>query len=1547
MTVRWKPLLILSGLFVVIAVVGVVAMAYTLLPRGASDILPAARAERAAKKYDNALVHYRRALQKDGKNPEIHEELAGLFQEWAEQAPEEKKAELHGARLVALTDAAKYGKTLIGPRRQLLEDAMQHDEAGPGVYWAKEVLGVEPANADAHYVIAAEALEERMPNIPEIKRDLAALQAARAPAVRIAWIQARIAQLTGDDGALKGTLEQARGRTLADQASPVDRMALLRLRALDVQTTTDFGKVPERVEALVKEASRMRTGPAQAPGRIVRVGLLLEQIQRSLMPQGSSVDPSTQAQRSALVEAIDRETEAIFKKALAASSQPNLQIYLSYADHLRFRGRREECLKVVDEGLKSPAAARKNTAAVVMGLHAVAVETALANPKDPDRLAKATPHIKELIACTFPRYQGLGHLFQGAIDLEQSGAAAATPATSPGERGGEGRERDQALSTPQQARFRVSALNHLKAAATQLPDIAEAQARYGVALVLSKEPGLGRQYLLKAVRQGNLDPQYQVWAAWSMVQAGYPEEAEPIVAHLFDEIAGGRQPKALEGTLHLLSAEIHQARRSPEELKQAMAEYDRAIAAGQPVNAIIQLRRAQIDVQLGQPEQALKRIETLRAQGRGGPAAEQLAVLTLQQTGKADLARTTLDAARRRYPRSEELAGLDAATYIRANQPKEADRVLTAFLAQDPENIGIALMRAQVLADLLDDVKEARKLLVNLAERSDNSAPLVQLALLDLKQRDYSAVSSTIARIRSRWKEAAAADLLEAQLALDQENLTAASASFDAALKKDPNNKMVLFWKAQLDSQMGAAPEAARTLESIVKERPIKELDQGLSLTAAAESALANLALASGDLDAAIQRFEELRGAGGDTLRRSDRWQLVTAYAAKGQWPAATQEMTGLLNDLKSPPTNDERVRAANLYRQHGDEPAAQAQLDAVLKVNPAHPAAVVTRAYLLAEAKQLDAAATLLRQAITQAKEQPPAVFFLMLAAIENRRPPADTAPGRALATIDQGLAVQGEALELVQAKYQLLKQTQDARAALAFVEAKARDSGNDDFRRLLVEVYGEQKDYAGAERILRTLFKKNPKDPAVAANLVRLAMLRAMDAAGRNDDAQRRNYEDQAATLIREFRVQFPTALAFLQLECDLAVRRSDMARAVAITQEMDKVAKNSTAGPLTRARLYAAQGRTREVADAYSEALERNPRQPDVRILLGQTCLKLDQADEALRQARLVLEVDKNQPDALLLQAKALAQQAGPDSQVSARRAQAIAQLWGALKAQPRFVNAYHMIAEIEMMDRHRDKAANALKAGLKAVPEDAAGLASLVEILTEPRDDGRKPGSAELAEAQALAQSVGTSDPGGKLLLALAVGFHKAGQLDLALPWAEKAAAKLDAPVVHLNYGDLLLSVAEATKDPAQARSCFERAVAQYDLVLKTQERSVEAINNKAWILHTHLGDSRAALDLALGLLKRSDPALLPGEFFDTLGTVQQATGRTRDAEMSYAEGLRKAPDHAVLNYHMGKLLLAEHNRKALPYLERAYANRSRLSPKVADEVATLMKQATRE
>ncbi|AGA25824.1 hypothetical protein Sinac_1442 [Singulisphaera acidiphila DSM 18658] len=1540
MTVRWKPLLVLSGLFLVIAVVGVVAIAYTLIPRGSSDILPQARAARSAKQYEKALIHYKRALQKDGRNAAIHEEIAKLYDEWTEQVPPEKQSEMQARRIESLITAARYGKSLKEPRRLLLADAIRRGVGPDCLLWANELFGMEPTNLDARYVLASETLEEKTPKIPDVKRHLEALVTAKASPIRINWIKARLAQQLRDSTAIEDAMQQTRALSLPADAGTLDRMALLRLRELDVLTTPpkDLEALTARVETLQTEVQTVLAGAPLAPTRLARLSALLEGVQKSLTRIASTSEPKTRASLTSLVDAIDGNVESLFQKALEEVNRPELQVYLSYAEHLRFRSKRAECLAIVEKALRLPLAARPNNAETVLGLHTIAVEVALRDPEDKERFTKAGPHIAKLVESSSTIYQGLGHLFQGSIELENSGVSAVgrgkTPPTAP---------------NPAQLKLRASALNHLKLAAAQLPEFAEAHARYGVALVLSQETGLGRQYLQRAMRMGTLEPQYQIWAAWSIVQAGYPEEAAPIVDSLLAQVAQGQLPRELEATLHLLSGEVHQARRSTGDLELARAEFEKSFAKGETPTPPVQLRLAQIDGQLGRPEEALKRIESLRQQNAGGAAAEHLAVLILQEQDKNDEARTTLDEARKRFPDSDELVGLDAAMLVKDEKGEEANTVLAQYIARNPDNIGIALAHAQLLSDTLKKPEEARKVLLTAADRSDNSGPLVQLALLDLRMHDHAAVATTIGKIRTRWKEAAIGDLLDAQLALDQNDLTGAVTHFDAALKKDPGNKLVQFWKAQLDSRTGSTEEARESLEEIARAKPTKEVDGGLSLMTAAESSLAAIALETGDPDSAINRLEVLRGKGQNNiggLTRADRWQLVTAYSAKGEWTTAKREIASLLNDTKTKPSFDERVRGANFYRVHDEDEAALAQLDYVIQVDPSHPPAVVSRAYILARGKKYNEASALLTKAIAATtKEKPPAVFFLMQAAVDSLTEPKDNASERALATLEKGLDLQPDSRELVHAKYRVIQLLKGDKEAIAYVEAKAEAGPKPVFRRMLVEIYSKHNDLTGAERVLRQLLADSPKDALVAANLVRVVGLQAIQASQQNKPDVEQTLNEKVAGMIREFRTRFPTDLTFLQAECDLAARRGDLTRATAITQEMDKISKGSSSGPLTRAKIYASQGRLRETAEAYVEALERNPRQFDVRLMLGQTRLRLNEYTEAIQQAKMVLEVDNDQPDAVLLLARATVAQPGSDSQVAARRAEVVETLSAAIRKNPGFAEAYHEKSEIQILLKDRKQAIATLNEAVEANPEDAAGLALLIQRLSETREDGRAATADELAEAEKVAAKIGDSDEKGNLMLAIAVGYHKSGQLTAALPWAKKAASKLDVPLVHLNYGDLLLSIAEKTKDATEAKPYFEKAVEQYDLVLKSTANSVEAINNKAWILHTHLGRSAQALELANGFLKRVDPGTLPSEFFDTVGSIQEATGRAREAEDSYAKGLRKSPDHPVLNYHMGKLFAADRRRAAQAgtYLEKAIAGRDRLSPTMASDLESVMKK----
>ena len=105
-------------------------------------------------------------------------------------------------------------------------------------------------------------------------------------------------------------------------------------------------------------------------------------------------------------------------------------------------------------------------------------------------------------------------------------------------------------------------------------------------------------------------------------------------------------------------------------MQRAAQEFQKAAALEQGPGADVSLRQAQIDVQLGHHDAALARIDRLRASGQAGPGVDKLAILIQEELGKANEARKLLREARSRFPRSADLAGLDAAMATRMANPK-------------------------------------------------------------------------------------------------------------------------------------------------------------------------------------------------------------------------------------------------------------------------------------------------------------------------------------------------------------------------------------------------------------------------------------------------------------------------------------------------------------------------------------------------------------------------------------------------------------------------------------------------------------------------------------------------------------------------------------------------------------------------------------------------------------------------------------------------------------------------------------------------------------
>ncbi len=720
----------------------------------------------------------------------------------------------------------------------------------------------------------------------------------------------------------------------------------------------------------------------------------------------------------------------------------------------------------------------------------------------------------------------------------------------------------------------------------------------------------------------------------------------------------------------------------------------------------------------------------------------------------------------------------------------------------------------------------------------------------------------------------------------------------------------------------------------------------------AAQSALANLEMTQGDVDSAIARYEGLLKAGqSGGITRAVKWALVTAHVTKKEWPAARAEIDELLKDPKVKPTARERVRAATYYRFHNEQPAALEQVELALKDEPTFAGAVVTKAQILSKMGKADDAKATIRKALevpAKKDDRTRPGYYLMLAALEAEDTSAQ-GKDRAGKVLDEGMTACPESVEMVQAKYSLLNQS-DAKAAITFVEGKVATLNTTPFSRMLATIYRDRRDYASAEKLLTKLRKENPKEAAsFGAAEVRMIAAQAIEVAGKGDAASEAKLNDRTAALIREMRTAYPKEATFVQLDCELAARKKDFTKALALCGEYEELAKTSPVGPILRAQIYVSQNRPKEAADSYAEALKRNPRQPEVRLQLARLNLQIGKVDDALQQTSLLSESERNSPGAILVNARALASRTGTPTQIAESRDQAIKQLAEAVRLAPDFIDAYYLAAEIQLASGQRAAAIATLKAAVGRRPDDTAAIALLVQVMTEPRDKGQAPTAAELADAQSFARGIADADASGRRSQAVALGFHKANQLELALPFAEKAVSRLDDPITHLGLGDILLGLGEGSTDKAAARQYLDRALAEYDKALLLEPRLVEAANNKAWILHQHFQKNREALEVAQALLAKVDPGTLPGEFFDTLGAIQEAEGRPKDAEESYRKGLRKAGDHPVLNFHMARLILTNdkaQSARAADYLNKAKAGRDRLPATMAAEMDTLMKTLQR-
>jgi tetratricopeptide (TPR) repeat protein len=198
----------------------------------------------------------------------------------------------------------------------------------------------------------------------------------------------------------------------------------------------------------------------------------------------------------------------------------------------------------------------------------------------------------------------------------------------------------------------------------------------------------------------------------------------------------------------------------------------------------------------------------------------------------------------------------------------------------------------------------------------------------------------------------------------------------------------------------------------------------------------------------------------------------------------------------------------------------------------------------------------------------------------------------------------------------------------------------------------------------------------------------------------------------------------------------------------------------------------------------------------------------------------------------------------------------------------------------------------------------------------------------AQAQSRLESVLTKYPEhpfaagflGELLLTK-------GDPASAMPYLETAARlnpKWSIPWVHLaqyHYsrrqtaeGDAaLLKGLQASPDNEPLRLLLavslgaqhrlDEAIGHYETVLRKNPQSVLAANNLGAILIDHKGDPQS-LERALALSRGFESQTPNPYLLDTLGWAHHKLGHERDAVRLLKQATAMAPDHPVLNYHLG-------------------------------------------
>jgi tetratricopeptide (TPR) repeat protein len=254
-------------------------------------------------------------------------------------------------------------------------------------------------------------------------------------------------------------------------------------------------------------------------------------------------------------------------------------------------------------------------------------------------------------------------------------------------------------------------------------------------------------------------------------------------------------------------------------------------------------------------------------------------------------------------------------------------------------------------------------------------------------------------------------------------------------------------------------------------------------------------------------------------------------------------------------------------------------------------------------------------------------------------------------------------------------------------------------------------------------------------------------------------------------------------------------------------------------------------------------------------------------------------------------------------------AIAEFQLALKQAPEAIEPLKGLVQAYLAKGRSDLALGEIKRRMRI---DSPTLNQVYFLLAEIYREQKKYPEAERAYGQSLDINPYWHDP----YLALAQLHHTTGGDNKAQAMLEIGLKRMpDDPVLAVS----LAGAREANRD-------YERAIADYENILKTHPGLDVAANNVAALL-TEKRSDKASLERALNLARRFENASNPA-YVDTLGWAYIKNGQTRRGLALLSRAISAAPNMPLYHYHVGMAYkIVGDKEKAKIHLHKALAGKT--------------------